>query len=109
MGNVRCDEIATAFADGKNPELYSGVLENYGIRNILEISRGLTSGRERGQTSKNRSRAAAYSYVSIVGGVVQTHKTWAECEKRVKGARGAKYQKVFSEGEERALFEKWNN
>src|SRR3989338_8495171 len=36
-GNERCDEIATAFADGGKPELYSGVLENYRIKNILDI------------------------------------------------------------------------
>lgn len=43
-GNERCDEIATAFADLSTsskqaaPELYSGVLENYRIRNILNVS-----------------------------------------------------------------------
>ena len=37
-GNERCDAIATEFADGKKPELYAGVLENYRIRNILNVS-----------------------------------------------------------------------
>lgn len=41
-GNIRADEIATAFADLSTssrqaaPELYSGILENYRIRNILD-------------------------------------------------------------------------
>ena len=43
-GNERCDEIATAFASGENPELYSDVLDlpaqagNYPIKNILNVS-----------------------------------------------------------------------
>ncbi|TSC83497.1 MAG: ribonuclease HI [Parcubacteria group bacterium Gr01-1014_17] len=43
-GNERCDEIATAFADLSTssrqaaPKLYSGVLKNYRIRNILNVS-----------------------------------------------------------------------
>ncbi len=37
-GNERCDEIATAFADGEAPQLYSGILENYRIRSILNVS-----------------------------------------------------------------------
>lgn len=42
-GNERCDEIATAFADLSTgsrqaaPKLYSGVLENYRIKNILNV------------------------------------------------------------------------
>jgi len=39
-GNERCDEIATSFADGESPKLYSGVLQNYGIKNILNVARG---------------------------------------------------------------------
>jgi ribonuclease HI len=39
-GNERCDEIATAFADNYTPKLYSGVLQNYGIKDILNVTRG---------------------------------------------------------------------
>ncbi|HEX7724741.1 MAG TPA: viroplasmin family protein [Candidatus Paceibacterota bacterium] len=31
---------------------------------------------------------------------MQTHKTWAECEKRVKGAKGARFKKALSAIEE---------
>lgn len=37
-GNIRADEIATDFADGKKSALYSGVLENYRIKHILNVS-----------------------------------------------------------------------
>ena len=32
-------------------------------------------------------------------------KTWAACEKRVKGVKGAKYKKVFSKEEETELIQ----
>ncbi|MEK7208554.1 MAG: RNase H family protein, partial [Patescibacteria group bacterium] len=111
-GNQRCDEIATAFADGKPVQLYSGVLKHYGIKDILEIPQGLTFLPTQGQTlksptAKRRSRTAAYSYVSLVDGVIQTHKTWAECEKRVKG-KPARYKKVLSAEEEKELVAEWS-
>src|SRR3989338_7237006 len=127
IGNERCDEIATAFADGKPVKLYSGVLENYSIKNILDVgsrtgkgltflptpacaeapacvSRTVRSAGRQGQTlrspeRKKRSRARAYSYVSMVDGKLETHKTWADCEKRVKGKQ-AKYKKALNREEE---------
>ena len=36
-GNERSDEIATAYADNEALVLYSGLLTNYGIRNILNV------------------------------------------------------------------------
>ena len=37
-GNERCDEIATAFADGESVELFDDSLEKYNIPNILEVN-----------------------------------------------------------------------
>jgi ribonuclease HI len=34
------------------------------------------------------------TYLSLVDGVLERHKTWAETEKRVRGARGARYKKT---------------
>ncbi len=114
-GNMRSDEIATAFADGKPVQLYSGVLQSYGIPGILEIphgpprtdlspdSRSVLGSRE----ARARSRTKAYSYVSLVDGKVETHKTWAECEKKVKG-KTAKYKKTLSAEEEKALIAEWS-
>lgn len=39
-GNIRADEIATAFADNLPPNLYSGVLKNYSIRDVLNVAHG---------------------------------------------------------------------
>src|SRR3989338_2159821 len=107
-GNERCDEIATAFSGGMKPELYSGVLKNYRIKNILDLQ-GRTLDRKKGSTldARRRSKAKAYSYVSTVLGVVQVHKTWVECEKRVKGIAGAKFQKALDAEEEKMLIQKW--
>ena len=63
-GNERADKIATAFADNKKFELYSGPIEKYGI-DILNISHNATQ-KEKRSDSKSRSRAKAYSYISKV-------------------------------------------
>ena len=53
-------------------------------------------------TSRTRAKTKAYSYVSVVGGKVATHKTWGECEARVRGVR-ARFKKATSPQEERAI------
>jgi len=105
LGNERCDHIATALADGRKISLYKGPLGAYDLPDILNISH------DEGELKKKKSSSArasgkAYSYVSMVSGVIETHKTWAECEKRVKGAAGAKYRKSFDlEDEQRIIDE----
>ena len=105
LGNERCDEIATTFADGGKVELYSGNLQNYGIENILNVSMDSFAAGEK-ESARARSRARAYSYVSLVDGIIQTHKTWAECEARVKGKR-AKYKKALSAEEEKEIINEY--
>jgi ribonuclease HI len=100
LGNERCDHIATAFADERNDvKLFKGKLSEYDIPNILDISINEEQAATK-KSSSSRSKSAAFSYVSMVGGIVQTHKTWAECEKRVKGTRGARYKKALNPTEE---------
>ena len=41
----------------------------------------------------------------MVDGKIEVHSTWKECEKRVKGTKGAKYKKVFSKAEETSLLQ----
>lgn len=95
LGNERCDHIATAFADGREVDLYKGPLSAYDLPDILNISHDEMK-KETKKSGSSRSNAKAYSYVSSVGGVIEVHKTWAECEKRVKGVRGARYKKSLS-------------
>lgn len=104
-GNVRCDEIATAFADGKTPKLYADVLENYSIENILDVSHDVGLAKEK-SSNRAHSNAKAYSYVSLVNGKIETHKTWAECEARVKG-KPAKFKKALSAEDEHRLIQEW--
>jgi ribonuclease HI len=100
--NERCDVIATSYADGKKPKLHSGPLKNYGI----DLS--VVTESKRSTLHASRSTKKPYSYVSQVNGIVKTHGTWAECEKRVKGVSGAKFKKSFSVEDEKNLIALWS-
>lgn len=93
--NERCDEIATAFADKNNISLYEGSLENYTVDLLNVVAKE--------GVRKTSSTKKAYSYLSKVDGEIQTHKTWAECEKRVKGKSGALFKKSFSKEDEEKI------
>lgn len=107
-GNERCDVIATSFADKWHTQLYSGSLSVYPISNILDLN-VVPQAVKNKKSKKSSSRfTVAYSYVSSVDGLVMTHKTWGECEKRVKGAKGARFKKVFNAEEEGSLIKEWS-
>ena len=101
-GNERCDVIATSFADGEHAGLYDGPLSGYAIKNILDVSHDETKVKVK-KSSSSRSKAPAYSYISAIQGVIKIHHTWAECEKRVKGVKGARYKKALNAAEEAAI------
>ncbi len=101
-GNERCDIIATSFADGENIELYSGLPSDYSIKNILDVSHDKVLAKAK-KSSSSRSKAQAYSYISAIGGKVQVHHSWADCEKRVKGMKGARYKKALNATEEKEI------
>lgn len=105
IGNERADKIATQFAEGKLPVLYAGAKESYGhdIENV-SFNEAIAAGRSEARARQNQK---AFSYVSFVDGEVKVHKTWAECEARVKGKK-AKFKKVFSKEEETALVSEWS-
>ncbi|MDD4989319.1 MAG: ribonuclease HI [Candidatus Pacebacteria bacterium] len=103
-GNERADEIATSFADGTYPKLYNGQLSGYG-RNILNFDLDKSLAREK-SASRAHSNAKAYSYLSLVDGVLMKHATWADCEKRVKGKK-AKFKKALSRDDEEAIIREW--
>ncbi|OHA15037.1 MAG: ribonuclease HI [Candidatus Taylorbacteria bacterium RIFCSPLOWO2_12_FULL_43_20] len=105
IANERCDEIATAFADGIKVPLYSGELSKYALANIAggENSRGQEKDYKKSDREKNRK----YSYISMVDGKIMVHDNWDECEKRVKGVSGAKYKKISSETEKARVMEEF--
>jgi ribonuclease HI len=96
-GNERVDQIATEYADKKFVLLFTGNLEGYEKMlgsHIFHV----------GKTAvKKSSSAKAYSYVSFVDGKLHIDATWAACEKRVKGKKGARYKKAVSAEDEAAI------
>ncbi len=91
--NERCDEIATSFADKNPTTLYKGKLSDYKVSISVDQI-------QNSKSKKSKTTKKPYSYVSVVNGRIETHKTWEECKVRVHGVSGAKYKKVFSEEEE---------
>ena len=107
-GNERCDTIATAFADQNDIKLYSGSLSEYPIQNILDISYDEEDLKQK-KSSSSKSKVKAFSYVSAINGQIQVHHSWPECEKRVKGARGARYKKAISKADEEAIVKEFSS
>ncbi len=102
VGNERCDEIATMSADQKDIHLFEGSFSDYSIKDILKISVDREAMSKK-TSDKERSNAKAYSYISLVNGVVQTHETWAQCEARVKGKSGTRFKKALSPSNEKEI------
>jgi len=100
-GNERCDEIADAMATNQKVSFYKGSLSNYKI-NILDLGHS-----EEKKTVKSNKNAKAYSYLSLVNGVLHKDKIWTDCEKRVKGKKGVRFQKAISPEHEKEILKSW--
>lgn len=98
--NERVDLIATSFASHNKISLYKGLIGKYHINNFSSIP--LTP-RPARKNSKNKT----LFYLSLIDGVIMRHKTWTECEKRVKGVSGAKYNKVTTNKDEANILKSW--
>jgi len=96
--NERCDLIATSFADKKSIILYVGGRERYGVSLTIP---------EQNPLAKKPSRTFAHSYVSMVGGIIKTHKTWEDCRVQVLGVSGAKFKKSTSPENEAEIIEEF--
>jgi len=107
-GNERCDEIAVCFSTQTPTDLYDGPFDGYS-RPILQLPDDTSLPKRSAGTasSSGRSKAAAYSYLSLVDGVLVRHTTWAECEGRVKGRAGARFKKATSALDESAILRSW--
>jgi ribonuclease HI len=99
-GNERCDEIATSFADSADISLYHGERSKYPIDLAAKASPAA-------KKRKKSSSAKAFSYLSLVGSTLEKHATWAQCEARVKGVKGARFKKAFSAEDEDAIVREW--
>lgn len=111
-GNERADVIATHYADGEKVLLFKGArsmyesLQGKNFLNLIGTEKEKTI-KEKEKKTKSKTTTPAYSYVSSVNGIINADKTWAECEKRVKGAKNSKHKKVFSKQEEQELIQEW--
>jgi len=99
--NERVDEIATSFADEKPVQLFTGK------KFLYKIDLQDTSVPKGGGTATKKYTGKAYSYLSLVNGDLQIHKTWLECESRVKGMKGVKFKKAMSASDEAEIRKSW--
>ena len=100
IGNERADAIASTYGEKKPVSLFDGPQSEYPY-DIENITFDTSKAAARSETRK-RQAMKAYSYVSEINGDVQTHKTWKECEARVKGKK-ARFKKAISAEEERSI------
>ncbi|MEI6479156.1 MAG: ribonuclease HI [bacterium] len=101
-GNERCDEIATSYATGETPVLFDGPMSEYKIP-ILDLSADQSKVEDK--KSKSGKSGKAYSYISLVDGEIKIHKTWSECEARVKGKSNVRFKKSMSKIDEEKIVE----
>ena len=106
-GNERADAISVAFALQEPADLYDGPLDGYALPILQLPDDTALPKRPAGSTSSTKTKAAAYSYLSVVGGIPMRHRTWAECEGRVKGQSGARFKKSASADDESAILRGW--
>lgn len=101
-GNERCDEIAVKMTQKKWVELYDGPLVGYSVAIYdLPEDEGLPE-------MKNKvEKTPAYSYLSMVGGVIRRHRNWPSCERYTKGQSGAKFKKAQSAQDEIEILKSW--
>jgi len=104
-GNERCDEIAVAFSKKNHIDLFDGSLLQYPYA-IYDIPDDITLP-VRKSKNEPKKKAKAYSYLSYIDGELQTHKTWSECEARVKGRSGARFKKSTSAADEKKIIKEW--
>lgn len=104
-GNERVDELAVAQTQRRPLAPYFGSLENYRV-GILPLPEkvALPEMKKNGGASSNKASAF---YLSFVNGVLEQHKTWDQCQSKVKGVSQAKFKKVSSETEAQEVVKLW--
>src|SRR3990167_1236596 len=107
IGNERADAIASGFAEKGDMPLYVGSRDKYEL-NISDTSYDEEKAQERSDARK-RQNQKAYSYVSMVDGVVMIHRTWGECEARVKGKKATKFKKSLDANNEKEIISEFKS
>lgn len=102
IGNERCDEIAVAYSKGKKPKLFRGDWTEYPY-DVLSFPEK----QDLPEMRPKEEKKVAFSYLSELGGQVVRHRTWADCERRVKGRSGAKFKKAMSQADELEILKAW--
>ena len=105
-GNDRADVIATMCADGEQLELFNGDRSAYDVDLVPHAGDPKLLALKKTKSS-SKSGVKAYSYLSLVGGKLEKHAAWAECEKRVKGVKGARFKKSVNADDERKIINSW--
>jgi len=103
QSNERADTIAVAFAKKENIILFNGAISDYKIDLFKKPDEKISA--ELSQ-KKTRAKQKAYSYLSLVDGILKKHTTWAECETRVKNKK-AKFRKTISMKDEKDILDEW--
>ena len=102
--NERCDKIAVSYSKNVPVKLYKGSAVGCGY-SLLPPEENCADDLLQKAAAKPRNEKDKF-YISLVEGKFTRHKTWAECEKQVKGKK-AKFKKVYSEEEAQACFREW--
>jgi ribonuclease HI len=98
--NERVDEIASLFAEGQSPKLFSGTLNDYPFsKELKKILNGQVL----------HDNTAKPYYLSFVDGKFTRHENWDDCKKTIHGQSGARYKKVKNIQEEELLKKQWGN
>lgn len=116
--NEQADTLACRFADdGPEAEsiLYRGPLADYGVA-LFDLpddtsvpSRSDSKSKGGKASGKGKSKGKPYCYLSVVGGVLETHDSWPACEARVKGTSGARFKKAMSRDEAEQIARGWGH
>ncbi|MFT4570113.1 MAG: ribonuclease HI [Hyphomicrobiaceae bacterium] len=106
-GNERADTIASESALGHSVEFYSGPGADYSVDLDVVVTGGEKKTRSAGTRKSSKGSGRAHSYLSVVNGRLERHRTWPECERRVKGQSGARYRKAASAADEVTIVTAW--
>ncbi|MDX6769374.1 MAG: ribonuclease HI [Elusimicrobiota bacterium] len=104
--NERCDELAVAFSKGRPVTLYDGALVGYPYGSLAPSPEAPLPESKPGG-GRPAEPAGPATYLSLVDGRLERHAAWKDCEARVKGRGGARFKKVRSPEEERAVLSAW--